>query len=110
VNLKDMKRSEFNQRIKNLLIQSIQLECWSNTMFLSSVFLTNESHQIEVNLSKPNLSKEEKRILEKQLTNVINKMDWELKLNKEMEKKAGNISDEMSKLNKLKEEGKIEDE
>jgi len=105
-----MKRSEFNQRIKSLLQQSIDLECCSNTMFLSSVFLTNEAYKIETQLDSTEISEKDRNLLEKQLRHILSKMDWELKLNREMEKKAKDISDEMSKLNKLKEEGGIEDE
>lgn len=105
-----MKRSEFNKRIKNLLQESINLECGSNTMFLTSIFLANESDRIESQLSSPTITEKEKKSLEKQMANILKKMEWELKFNKQMENKAKEITEEMDKLNKLKEEGKIEDE
>jgi len=79
-------------------------------MFLTSIFLANESDRIESQLSSPTITEKEKKSLEKQMANILKKMEWELKFNKQMENKAKEITEEMDKLNKLKEEGKIEDE
>lgn len=105
-----MKRTEFKTKLRGLLIESIELESQSHTMFSTAVFLTTETDRLAIIAKNPKTSLKDKLIVEKQMENVAKKMEWELKFNKKLEEKAMFIEREIQRLNQLNDKGEIQDD